>query len=36
MPGLDFAHVQDNINPHILRVFECTFSLDTSQFILKF
>ena len=28
MPGRDFAHVQDDVNLHILRISESTFSLD--------
>ena len=31
MPGLDFAHVQENVNPHILRMLQGTFSLDTTH-----
>ena len=27
MPGLDFVHVQDDVNPHSLRMFEDTLSL---------
>ena len=27
MPGCDFAHVQDDVNLHILHMFEGTFSL---------
>ena len=27
-PGLYFAHGQDDLNPHILRMFEGTFSLN--------
>ena len=30
MPEWDFAHVQDDVNPHILHMFEGTFSLDTA------
>ena len=31
MPGWDFAHVQDDVNPNILRMLENTFSLDTAH-----
>ena len=34
MPGryiLYFAHVQDDVNPHILRMLERTFSLEAAQ-----
>ena len=31
MPGRDFAHVQDDVNPHILRMFKGTFSLDAAK-----
>ena len=30
MPGQDFAQVQDDVNPHILRMLEGTFSLDAA------
>ena len=33
MPERDFAHVQGDVNPHILRMLECTFSLDAAQLI---
>ena len=32
-PGWDFAHVQDGVNPHILRMFEDTFSHDVANII---
>ena len=32
MPGWDFAHVHDDLNPHIVRMLEGTFSLDAAQF----
>ena len=28
MPRWDFAHVQDDVNPHLLHMLEGTFSLD--------
>ena len=28
MPGCDFAHVQDDMNPHVLRMVEGTPLLD--------
>ena len=31
MRGRDFAHVQDDVNPHILRMLEDTFSIDLAQ-----
>ena len=31
MPGRDFAHVQDDANPHILRMLEGTTSLDAAH-----
>ena len=31
MPSLDFAHVQDDVNPHILRMLEGSFSLDAAH-----
>ena len=31
MPVWDFAHVQDDVNPHILRMLKCTVSLDAVQ-----
>ena len=31
MPGRDFAHVQDDFNPHILRTLEDTFSLEAAH-----
>ena len=34
MPGCDFVHVQDVVNPHILRMREGTLSLDTAQILL--
>ena len=34
MSELDFAHVQDDVNPHILRMFESMFSLDAAQLIM--
>ena len=34
MPRWDFAHVQDNVNPHILRMLEGTFLFDATQLIL--
>ena len=30
MPSWDFARVQNDVNPHILRMLEGTFSLDAS------
>ena len=35
MPGYDFAHVQDDMNPHILRMFDGTFSLDTAHIAMR-
>ena len=35
MPGWDFGHVQDDVNPHILRMFRGTFLLDDAQVMLK-
>ena len=32
MLGWDFAHVQDDVNPNILRKFEDTLSLDATHF----
>ena len=36
MPGWDFAHVQDDVNQHILRMFEGTlfFSLDAVHMVI--
>ena len=31
-PGCYFAHAQDDLNLHILRMFEGTFSLDEGPF----
>ena len=31
MPGWYFVHAQDDLNPHILRMFEGTFFLDTAH-----
>ena len=31
MPGWDFAHVQDDANPHIVHMLEGTFSLDEAH-----
>ena len=31
MSGWDFTHVQDDVNPHILRILECIFPLDTAH-----
>ena len=31
-PGRDFAHVQDYLNPHVLHMFEGSFSFDAAQF----
>ena len=31
MPGWDFAHVHDDVNPHILRMLEGTFSLNAAH-----
>ena len=31
MPGWDFAHVPDDVNPHILRMLEDTFSLGVAH-----
>ena len=31
MPIRDFAHVYNDVNPHILRMIEGTFSLDAAQ-----
>ena len=36
MPGWYVAHVQDDVNPHILRMLEGTFSLDVTQIIVDF
>ena len=36
MPGLDFAHVQDIVNKHILRMLEDTFSLGPASIKLPF
>ena len=33
MPGWDWAHAQDDVNPHILRMDEGTFSLDVALII---
>ena len=33
MLGLDFAHVQDNVNPHILRMFEGTLTHSTAHIL---
>ena len=33
MPGWDFAHLRDDVNPHILRMREGTFSLETAQML---
>ena len=30
-PGLDHAHAQDDENPHILRMLECTLLLGTAR-----
>ena len=32
-PGWYYAHVQDDLNLHILRMLEATFSLDMTQLI---
>ena len=34
MPGLDFTHGKDDVNPQILRMFEGTFSLYEANFIV--
>ena len=34
MPGWDFVDEQDDVNPHILRMLEGTFSIDKSHIIL--
>ena len=31
MPEWDFEHVRNNVNPHILRMFEDTFHLTRSK-----
>ena len=31
MPGRDYAHAQDDLNQHILRMLEGTFSLDPAR-----
>ena len=31
MPGWDFAHVQDDVNPHIMHMLEGTFSFDAAH-----
>ena len=31
MPGWNVAHVQEYADRHILRIFECTVSLDAAQ-----
>ena len=31
MTGWVFAHAQDDVNPHILRILGSTFSLDTAN-----
>ena len=31
MHKLDFPHVQDDLNPYILRMLKCTFSLDAAH-----
>ena len=36
MPGWDFAHVQVDVNPHVLRIFEGTFSLGAAQIMLGY
>ena len=33
MPGWDFAHVEDDVNPHILRMLQDTFFLDAAHII---
>ena len=33
-PGCDFAHVQDDVNPYILRMIEDMFSVDAAHIIL--
>ena len=35
MPGQDFSHVQDDVNPHLLRMLEGTFSLDAAKGLLS-
>ena len=32
MPWWYFAHAQDDVSPHILRVLEDTFSLDAAHY----
>ena len=34
MPEWDLAHVEDDVNSHILRMLDDTFSLDVAQLIL--
>ena len=36
MLGCDFVHVQDDVDPHILRMLKGTFSLGTTYFINLF
>ena len=31
MAGWDFAHVQNDVNPHIVRMLEGMFSLDAAR-----
>ena len=33
MPGWDFAHVQGDVNPYIMRMLEGTFSIDAAHII---
>ena len=33
MPGWDFAHVQDDVNPYILHMIEGIFPLDAAHMI---
>ena len=35
MCGLEFAHVQVDVNPHILRMLGGTFSLDVTKLKLR-
>ena len=33
MPGCYFAHVQDDVTPHILHMLEGTFSFNTAKLL---
>ena len=35
MPRLDFAHVQDDLNPCVLHMFKDTFSLGTANYYIS-